>query len=345
LTKELGIPNACNRCHTDQSVDWAIKYSDEWYGKKLDSRQRQRTRVVVAAQAVAPAAVDKLLEFIASEEVPAWRATLILLARPYAARDPRVIAIARDNLKHPDPLVRSAAVQLLAGFPAEAATLRPLLQDPVRLVRLDAAWPLSAELPADSPVRRELDVYLAASADQPAGRMRIGQDLFNRGRPAEAEAALRKATEWDPYSPGLHDTLGMMLNELGRPAEAAASLWRAAQLNPSDAQAAFNAALAFAGARQLRDAELALRETVRREPRFDRAWYNLGLLLAQSNRAPEALTALETAERLAPRVADYPYARATILWQRGDRAAAAAAARRTLEIDPAHAQARALLPP
>jgi predicted CXXCH cytochrome family protein len=345
LTKEFGIPNACNRCHADQTVDWAIKYSDEWYGKKLDSRQRQRTRVVVAAQALAPEAADKLLEFIASEDIPAWRATLILLARPYAARDPRVLAIARANLKHSDPLVRSAAVQLLAGFPAEAATLRPLLQDPSRLVRLDAAWPLSAELPADSPVRKELDVYLAASADQPAGRMRIGQDLFNRGRAAEAEAALRKATEWDPYSPGLHDTLGMMLNELGRPGEAAASLWRAAQLNPSDAQSAFNAALAFAGARQLRDAELALRETVRRDPRFDRAWYNLGLLLAQSNRPTDALTALETAERIAPRVADYPYARATILWQRGDRAGAVAAARRTLEVDPAHAQARALLQP
>ncbi len=25
LTKELGIPNACNKCHTDQTVDWAIQ--------------------------------------------------------------------------------------------------------------------------------------------------------------------------------------------------------------------------------------------------------------------------------------------------------------------------------
>ena len=301
--------------------------------------------MVVAAQAGAPEAASKLLEFIASEEVPAWRATLLLLARPYSTRDPRIAIAARENLKHPDPLVRSAAVQILAALPGEAATLRPMLEDPSRLVRLDAAWPLSAEIPADTPLRRELDAYLAASADQPAGRMRIGQDLYNRGRTAEAEASLRKAVEWDPFSPGLHDTLGVLLNDLGRPAEAAASLWRAAQLNPTDAQSAFNAALAFAGARQLRDAELALRETIRRDPRFDRAWYNLGLLLAQSNRTPEAISALESAEKVAPNVADYPYARATILWQRGDRAAATAAARRTLEIDPTHAQARALLQP
>jgi hypothetical protein len=46
---------------------------------------------------------------------------------------------------------------------------------------------------------------------------------------------------------------------------------------------------------------------------------------------------------MAPNVADYPYARATILWQTGDRAGAATAARRALEINPAHNEARALL--
>ncbi len=345
LTKELGIPNACNRCHSDKTVDWAITATDEWYGAKMESRQRQRTRVVVAAQGGAPDGAAPLLAFAANEEVPAWRATLLLLARNYAAHDPRVVAAARENLQHADPLVRSAAVQVLAALPGEAATLRPMLNDPSRLVRLDAAWPLSAELPADSSIRKELDAYLAASADQPAGRMRLGQDLFNRGRTAEAEVALRKAVEWDPYSPGLHDTLGILLNELGRPGDAAASLWRAAQLNPTDAQSAFNAALAFAGARQLKDAELALRETVRRNPRFDRAWYNLGLLLVQTNRAPEALEALATAEKIAPNVADYPYARATVLWPRGDRSGAQAAARRALEIDPNYGPARAMLQP
>ncbi|MFM9080372.1 MAG: multiheme c-type cytochrome, partial [Opitutaceae bacterium] len=196
LTKELGIPNACNRCHTDKDTDWAIAAADKWYGAKLDSRQRQRTRVVAAA---------------------------------------------RDHLKHTDPLVRSAAVQVLAALPNEAATLRPMLEDPVRLVRLDAAWPLSAELPANSRVRRELDEYLSASADQPAGRMRLGQDFFNRGMNAEA------------------------------------------------------------------------------------------------------VQALETAERTAPAVADYPYARATILWQQGDRAGARAAAEKALRANPAHPGARQLL--
>jgi predicted CXXCH cytochrome family protein len=343
LTKELGIPNACNRCHTDQPVDWAIAHTDRWYGSKMDSRQRARARAVAAAQASAADAADRLLALIASEDVPAWRATLLLLTRNMSPGNLRIAEAARNATRDPDPLVRSAAVQVLSGLPGETSNLRPLLNDATRLVRLDAAWALSAELPADSSARKELDAYLAVSADQPAGRMRMGQDLFNRGRAAEAEAALRKAAAWDPNSAGIHDALGIVLNELGKPDEAAAALWRAAQLNPTDAGSSFNAALAFAGARKLADAELALRETVRRNPRHDRAWYNLGLLLAQTSRPPEAIAALQRAEELAPSVADYPYARATILWQRGDRPAALEAARRALQIDPNHAPSRALL--
>jgi tetratricopeptide (TPR) repeat protein len=343
LTKELGIPNACSRCHADQSVDWAIAHTDQWYGPKMESRQRERARVVAAAQANQPTAGAKLLALIATEEVPAWRATLVQLTRPYVGSEPGVLLAAREAIKHPDPLVRSAGAQVLAAVPSEAASLRPLLNDPARLVRLDAAWPLSPELPENSPARKELDTYLAVSADQPAGRMRIGQDLFNRGRAAEAEGQLRKAVEWDPNSAGIHDALGLVLNEVGKPAEAAAELWRGAQLNPADANSAFNAALAFAGARKLADAEFALREALRRNPQHDRASYNLGLLLAQSGRVPEAIAALEAAERMAPNVADYPYARATILWQKGDRAAAVSAAQRALQINPGHNEARALV--
>ncbi len=343
LTKELGIPNACNGCHTDQSVDWAIEHSGRWYGDKLDSRQRSRTRAVAAAQRGEPDALGPLLEHIADEEVPAWKATMISLTRAYAGADPRVLTVAREATRHSDPMVRSAGAQVLAGVPGEEATLRPLLDDPVRLVRLDAAWPLSAELPAGGKMRNELDAYLAVSADQPLGRLRMGQDLYNRGRVSEAVAHMQAAAQWDPNSPGLHDALGIVLNELGRPAEAGSALWRAAQLDPGNASAAFNAGLAFAGAGRLADAEAALRETVRRDARFDRAWYNLGLLLAQTQRMTDGIAALRTAEQIAPQIADYPYARATLHWQRGERAEAIAAAQQALVANPAHAQARALL--
>lgn len=343
LTKELAIPNACNRCHTDRDVDWAVAAADRWYGPKLDSRQRERARAVASAQKIAPGAATALLRLIATEEVPAWRASLLLLTRPYSADVPAVVEAARAALKDADPLVRSAAVQVLGGLNEQREHVRPLLHDPVRLVRLDAAWALSDQLAADSNERRELEAYLAVMADQPAGQLRIAQDLFNRGRLPEAEAGLRKAAEWDPNAAGIFSTLGTVLNAAGRDAESAASFWRAAQKDPTDSNAAFSAGLAFAAAGKLPDAELAMRESTRRDPNNARAWYNLGLLFAQTGRGREAISALETAEKLAPAVADYPFARATILLNQGDRPGGAAALRRTVELDPAHREAQALL--
>ena len=135
----------------------------------------------------------------------------------------------------------------------------------------------------------------------------------------------------------------MVLDSLGRPADAATALWRGAQTNPHHAGLVYQAGLAFAAAHKLSDAEIALREATRRDARFDRAWYNLGLLLAQVDRREEAAGALQIAEALAPHIADYPYARATLLLQQGDHAGAVAALRRALAIDPNHHPARALL--
>jgi predicted CXXCH cytochrome family protein len=343
LTKELSIPNACNRCHTDRDVDWAIAAANQWYGPKLESRQRERARAVAAAQALSPGAGASLMKLFATEEVPAWRASLLLLARPYAAQMPAAIDAARTGLQDSDPLVRSAAVQLLGASNEHRELVRPLLKDPVRLVRLDAAWALSEQLGADSAERKELDAYMAVMADQPAGQLRIGQDLFNRGRLAEAEASLRKAAEGDPNSAGIFSILGTVLNSAGRDAESAAAFWRAAQKDPADANAAFSAGLAFAAAGKLPDAEIAMREATRRDPTNARAWYNLGLLLAQTGRAPEGIEAILTAEKLAPNVPDYPYARATLLLNRGDRTGGSAALQRTLQLDPNHAEAAALL--
>jgi|CXWL01.1.fsa_nt_gi predicted CXXCH cytochrome family protein len=342
LTKELGIPNACNRCHTDKPVEWAVEWSDKWYGQKLDSRQRARARAVASAQAGQTEAAGTLLSLLKQEDIPAWRATFLSLLGGYTD-DPRVLVDARKSLPAEDPLERVAAARLFAGSRNASEVLASLLEDPVRLVRLDAAWALSPELPPDAPARKELDAYLALSLDQPSGRIRLGQDLANRGRLVEAEKEMALAAEWDPYSPGILDTQAMVLAGLGRTAEAGNKFYRAAELAPTNATLPMRAALAFAQAGKLPEAENAFRLAVTRDPRFDRAWYNLGLLYAQENRLPEAREALRQAGAVAPTVADYPYALATVLLRAGDPAGAASAAERALLIEPNHGGAREIL--
>lgn len=343
LTKELGIPNACSRCHADKPIEWLIDSSQEWYGEKLDSRQRARARAVAAAYELKPEAAASLLALLKVEDVPAWRATLLTLAGPYASYVPEIAALATTSLTAKDPLERSAAVRVLGSLPETRETLKPLLNDPTRLVRLDAEWALSTELAPGSKERKELDAYLALTADQPAGRLRIGQDWANRGDLTKAEAEIKRAIEWDPYSAGIYDAQGLVLNAAGKTAEAADAFLRAAKLTPTDASSAYRAALAYAEAKMWTKAEEAFRMTVERNPKFDRAWYNLGLLLAQLDRLQEAAEALRTAEQIAPQQADYSYALATVLYRAGDQAEAVAAARRALESDPRHAGAARFL--
>lgn len=342
LTRELGIPNACNRCHTDRSTDWAIQQSETWYGARLEHRQRHRARAIHAAQTGHPDAAAPLLTLLASEDVPAWRATYLQLLAPYAPVD-GVAPAARSALADREPLVRSAAISVLTNLPEERSRLVAQLTDPSRLVRLDAALALGGELPPASPVNAELSAYFTAGADQPSGLLRIAQHALNRNQAAAAEPLLRRAEAWDPASPAASRLLGYALDALNRPADAAVALNRAARLAPADALVAFEAGLAFATAKRLADAEAMFREALRRDASLDRAWYNLGLLQAGAERLDEARTSLGRAETLRPNMADYPYALATVLWRQGDRSAAQAAARRTLQLAPNHAGAQRLL--
>ena len=343
MTQELGIPNACSKCHNDKPVSWAIERTDAWYGSKMDSLQRRRARAVDAAQKADTKAIPALVALLKEEQVPAWRATYVGLLADFSPPSPEVIAAAEAGLAAPDPLERSAAVRLLSSVDAMLPKLRPLLKDPVRLVRLDAAWALSRELPEGSAERRELDTMLKLTIDQPAGRARWAQDLSNRGHLADAERELALAEKWDPFSPGLKESHGFVLNAMGRNVEAAALFYRAAQLDPGASDPAFRAGLAYAEAGRIAEAETSLRLALQRNPSLHRAWYNLGLLLASQERLSDAADALRHAETLLPSEVDYPYALATVLIRQGDRSGAAVAAARVLAIDPGHAGARQLL--
>lgn len=344
MTKELGIPNACNRCHTDQSVDWAVAQADAWFGDKLDSRQRQRARAVAAAQAGAVDARRVLLELLENEDIPAWRATYWdLLARTPGEPTAAVRQLAEAALTDTDPLVRAAATRFLTGDPQSASAIEAMLSDESRLVRFDAAWARPRAAARNPRWAAEFSAYLDLALDQPTGQLRQGQYLANLGRLNEAAAFTQRAAEWDRYSAGIHVVHAQVLQAVGDARGAANSFYRAAQLAPDDGDAMFRAGLAYAEAGMMAEAENALQQAVQRTPSLDRAWYNLGLLQIQRADTAAGLKSLARAEEIAPHVPDYPYAAATVYWQQGDRAAARAAAQRALAADPNHQPARELL--
>ncbi|HYG23977.1 MAG TPA: tetratricopeptide repeat protein [Verrucomicrobiae bacterium] len=347
LTRELGIPNACTRCHQDKDVEWAIHHSSDWYGERLNRPTRRRARLIAQAQQLDPQAAPQLLAWLPKEPLPYWQAVIAGLLEPWAG-DGNVSATLKSLLQHTNALVRASAARALEpavhARNAEVVTaLRQALKDSQRNVRVAAAWSLRAERKPGSRADQELRASLEVGADQPLGQMQLGNYFIARGDLQTAVSHFQKAVQWDQRSPAIRQQLAILLSQLGRPHEAVEQLQAACRLAPSDANYRYELGLAHNEIGDLSGAVRELSAAVKLDPRLAMGWYNLGLAQHAMGQSVLGLESLAHAERLEPAQARIPYARATILLQIGQRNEAFAAARRALQIDPSHAESRALL--
>jgi tetratricopeptide (TPR) repeat protein len=347
LTQQLGVPNACNRCHTDKDTDWTLAAVEKWYGKKMDRYSRRRTQWIAAARKGEESARDPLLSLLHDNETPYWKAVAARLLGQWIDQ-PEVARAVRQQLRHSNAMVRAASIQglePLAGTERSEVLreLKRLLSDPSREVRLAAAWALRATLDPQSIAGRELQHTLDTNADQPGGRMQMGAFAASRQDWPGAMLHFQKAVEWDPNSAPCRHELAVALSTLGRSQEALAQMKEAARLEPKQPEYVYKLALAWNEVGELDQAIHGLEATVRLEPRHSRAWYNLGLARSAKGDVPGALEALQRAQSVAPRDPRIPYARATIYAREGRAEEARAEARRALELQPDSAEALALL--
>jgi tetratricopeptide (TPR) repeat protein len=347
LTKELGIPNACDRCHTDKDVEWSIEFVDQWYGERMERPSRQRARTIAAARRGETRARDELLNLLAGDETPYWKAVAAALLDRWIIEPPVQQALIAA-LQHPDPLVRASAASALEPFAGlanspVARALSPLLDDPMRSVRFRAAWALRSTLDSESTAGRELLHILDFNADQPGGQAQKGAFALARNNTETALAHYQKAVQWDPYSAGLYNELAVTLSTLGRSSEALAAMQQATALEPNEAEFHYRLGLAWNEAGRLDKALEALETTLRLDPLHARAWYNLGLARNQAGDTEGALDALIHGEKADPRDPQIPYARATILLQLSRHAEARQALEQSLESQPGFPAALVLL--
>jgi predicted CXXCH cytochrome family protein len=317
LTRELGVPNSCNRCHEDKSVDWSIEATVKWYGDKMERRSRERARVIARMEKSDDTVYPELLALAKSEEIAAWRSVLVSLLAPWA-RQPDARSFLEKSLADESPLVRSAAVRALAQDPEAAALIKPLCDDPSRLVRLDAVWDLHEGRDRSHASYGELLEYLDTICDQPAGALRKAQFALDEHRTEDALKWSAKAAAWDATSGDAYQVHAVVLNSAGKRDEAMAELRRAAAVDPKNARHPFMLALLCGEAGQADEVIVQLKKAVAIDPAFGRAWYNLGLALAQKEQLEDSIAALRRAEELQPGAPEIPYARATVHVRAGE---------------------------
>ncbi len=348
LTKEWNVPNACNRCHADKSASWALDSTAQWYGEKMNRPTRDRARLIAAAQRGKESARTPLTRMTgAAGESPYWRAVAAGLLWRWTD-NAAVQAALLASLKDEHPLVRAKAVKSLEPLADEedravVAALQPLLEDPVRTVRLAAAWALKSSLDPGSGAGRELSAMLELNGDQPAGQYRLAQFAMARKQPADAAARLRLAVKWDPFSPPLRSALAQVLSQLELTNEAAGELRELCRLEPDSGDDRFQLGLALAEAGQKDAALQALQEAVKLDPEHARAWYNLGVAWSAAGQIDKSLEALARAAALAPADPQIPCARAQILAHAGRFDEARLAAQQALRIRSDYPPAQDLL--
>jgi tetratricopeptide (TPR) repeat protein len=230
-----------------------------------------------------------------------------------------------------------------SGFTPVLPTLSARLGDPVRAVRIEAAWALRPSLDTNSPAGRDLLAYLHHNSDQPSGALQLGVYHMDRGDLATALDYFHRAVKWDTNSAPLHHALAVALSAAGRSAEAVESLQTACRLAPRDAEYRYKLGLALNEIGKLDAARATLEEAVKLDPQFARAWYNLGLAYSAQEKTEAALNALIRAESLEAASPQIPYARVTILARLGRTDEARAAAMRALELNRDYGEARQLL--
>jgi predicted CXXCH cytochrome family protein len=238
LSVTLGTPNACNQCHADRPVQWAAETVAGWYPGGRETTSHYGT-ALHAGRIGAADAEQRLDRLILDQRQPAIaRASALPLLAPYAspASEPAIKATIRD----PDPLVRAAAPRAFPGTPpprlVDAAA--PLLSDPVRAVRIEAARALvGTDLLALTPEQQTAN-FVPALVNL--------ADLYRaRGRDDEGSELLRRATAIEPDNADVRYALGLYLVRKHDYPEALDLLRRAHELMPNNARYAYVYAVAL----------------------------------------------------------------------------------------------------
>jgi len=341
LSVRLGTPNACNDCHADRSAEWAAEATAAWYGPAPE-RPRHFAEAFAAARAGAPDAAALAAVADDPEQSAIVRATALeWLGRTGAAGLASIVGGTRDD----DALVRAAAVRALMFAPPEAGipAAAPLLSDPVRAVRIEAAAALAgapgqrlppAHRAAFAAAFGEFEAAQAVEGDMPGSHLNLGVVHARRGDLERAESDYRTALRLDPGFVPARVNLAQLYNEMGRNADAERELRAAVASVPEGGELHYSLGLLLAEEQRLEEAVPELAEAARLLPRRGRVRYNLALALQHLGRRSEAEAELQRAAAASPD--DAAIVRALVIFyaQDGEWEGARTWAKRLVALEP-----------
>ncbi len=292
VSARLGMPNACNNCHSKQPAQWAADAIRQWTGKAPASFQNFADALRAGTEG-APSARGALMALVDDKAQPAIvRASAIDRLGPWLT--PATLDAVTRSLNDPDPIVRLAAVEALASAdPVLRQRYLPrMLGDPI--------------LPRAHRGR--------AGTRRPGGRGAFG------GRPCALrprDRRVRRRADLQRGSPGGEDEPRQPVRRARRSGFRDRGIPEGHRHRP-DVRAGLREPRGPLPRAQRRSAaDAALRQGLARNPRTAVLHHALGLSLVRQKRLPEALPEFREAVVLAPGDARFAYVYAVALINSG----------------------------
>ena len=352
LSVAIGTPNACNQCHTDRSAEWAAKVVAEWFPNGRQAKPHYGI-ALHAGRTGAADAESQLDRLILDKDQPAIaRASGLLLLPRYASKasEPAI----RSAIADPDPLVRMAMARALPPSAPRAIieAALPLLGDPVRAVRTEAARALAGvDQQTMTPEQRsaftiayqELIAAEMIDADRPETHLNLGLLKMRRKQLDEAEAEYRTALRLDPKFVPVMANLADLYRELGKDQDGAALLRAAIAIEPNNAAIKHSLGLLLVRQHNYTEALPLFREASALAPDNARYVYVYAVALNSTGGAAEATEVLERVHKQHPTDWDVLVTLITFERDRGNLMAALTYAQELAALDPGNPQIRALI--
>ena len=288
LSTDLETPNACNQCHADKDAAWAATQVKQWYGKAPSGYQQFASALDAARKGNANAG-QLLVDQINNIETPdIARASAISSLSRYL--DQATFKVIQQGLRDEDAMVRMASVSVLEGLQPSTLVqlIFPLLDDPVRSVRIEAARVL-APIPVGQLQGNQLSIYNKAAgeyvesqtvnAERPEAQLNLGNYYAAKGEVDKAVAAYKKAAKLEDVFVPAYINLADLYRMQEKDADAYNVLLKAKQVAEDNAD----------------------------------LHHALGLLLVRQKKTDAAVIELGAAARLAPENYHYIYVYAVAL--------------------------------
>jgi predicted CXXCH cytochrome family protein len=350
LSVKIGTPDACKRCHIDKSSQWSNETISRWYGP---GRRQHYGTVLDAGRKRQPEARNDLIRLAADPLYPVIvRATALTLLSAYSGEEiARTMELA---LMDDEALIRRTALEniQLPEQKQQANQIAPLLYDPVKAVRIEAARRLAGEpsrqLTSDHVKRfqtaqKEFEAAMEYSADFAFGRYNLANLYAALNRPEEAIQSYLAAIKIDDLFYPAKVNLAMIYNQRDDNRKAEKLLRDVITAHPEMYEISYSLGLLLAEMKQYDQALDYLAKAAKGMPERARVHYNLGLLLQYLGRSDEAESALLVALELESDNKDYLYALADHYLKTGNLNKAKIIAEKMVATDPAHRTGHDLL--